>query len=30
LYYGLLKGNLAAATVAERLPDLAQDLANFL
>eukprot|EP01048_Picozoa_sp_COSAG05_P012010 COSAG05_NODE_1174_length_5617_cov_33.367162_2_plen_384_part_00 len=30
LYYGLTKGNLAAPTVAERLPDLAQDLANFL
>ena len=30
LYYGLKKGNLAANTVAERLPDLAQDLANFL
>jgi hypothetical protein len=30
LYYGLTKGNLAAPTVAARLPDLAQDLANFL
>jgi hypothetical protein len=27
---GLKKGNLAAKTVPERLPELAQDLSNFL
>ena len=30
LYYGLTKGDLSAPTVAARLPDLEQDLANFL
>ena len=30
LYYGLTKGDLSAPTVAARLPDLEQDLANFM